>query len=93
MVAVGPGYEIVAADVGTNGRMSDGRNWCRNRFREMIADETNPLDIRPPQPLPGRTTSVPYVADGDDAFPLTMYLLKPFPMSSLSVKQRVFIIA
>ena len=90
MVAVAPEYDILAADVGMNGRMSDGGNWCRNRFREMIADETNPLNIPSPRPLPGRTTSVPYVAVGDDAFPLTMYLLKPFPASSLSAEQRIF---
>lgn len=87
MVAVGPEYEILAADVGMNGKMSDGGNLCRNRFREMIADETNPLNIPPPRPLPNRTMCVPYVAVGDDAFPLTMYLLKPFPMSSLTVEQ------
>ena len=90
MVAVGPDYEILAADVGMNGRMSDGGNWSRNRFRKMLADNSNPLNIPQSRPLPGRSINVPYVAVGDDAFPLTTYLLKPFPMSSLTSEQRIF---
>ena len=45
MVAVGPEYEILAADVGMNGRMSDGGNWSRNQFRSLLEDPNNPLNI------------------------------------------------
>ena len=33
---------------------------------------------------------VPHVAVGDDAFLLTTYVMKPFPMSSLTPEQRIF---
>ena len=36
MVAVGPEYEILVADVGMNGIMSDGGNWSRNAFRMKL---------------------------------------------------------
>ena len=39
------------SDVDMNGRMSDGENWSRNKFREMIASEDNPLQIPSPKPL------------------------------------------
>ena len=42
------------------------------------------------RPLPGRSINVPYIAVGDDAFPLTTHLLKPFPMSALTSEQRIF---
>jgi len=71
MVEVGPEYEIVAADVGKSGRMSDVGNWSRNKFR----DKNNPLNITKERPLPGRTHPVPFVAVGDNAFTLTTYLL------------------
>ena len=87
MVAVGPDYEILAADVGMNGRMSDGGNWSRNRFREMLADDSNTLNVPQPRPLPSRSMNVPYNAVSDDAIPLTTYLMKPFPMSSLTSEQ------
>lgn len=90
MVIVGPEYKILAADVGMNGRMSDGGNWSRNKFRSLLEDPQNPLNIPEPRPLPGRTLPVPFVAVGDDAFSLTTYLLKPYPESSLKTEQRIF---
>ena len=43
MVAVGPEYEILVADVGMNDRMSDGSNWSRNAFQMMLVNPDNPL--------------------------------------------------
>lgn len=90
MVIVGPEYEILAADVGMNGRMSDGGNWSRNKFRSLMESPENPLNIPEPRPLPGRTWPVPYVAVGDDAFALTTCLLKPYPESALTTEKRIF---
>ncbi len=74
MVIIGPEYEILAADVGMNGHMSDGGNWSRNKTK--------------PKPLPD--LPVPYVAVGDDAFALTTSLLKPYLESSLTTEKRIF---
>ena len=48
-----PEYESLAADIGMNGRMSDGGSWSRNEFRMKLADEENPLGIPAPKCLPG----------------------------------------
>ena len=84
MVAVGPEYEILCTNVGMNGRMSDGGNWIRNKFKGLLEDKNNPLNLPPPRPLPGRSRAMPYVAVGDDAFPLSSYMLKSCPSSSLT---------
>ena len=34
MGVIGPEYEFLVADVGMNGRMSDGGNWSRNEFQK-----------------------------------------------------------
>ena len=46
IVAVGPEYEILLANVGINGRMSDEDNSSRNKFRHMIANPENSLNTR-----------------------------------------------
>ena len=71
MGVVGPEYEFIFADVGMNGRMSDGGNWARNQFCTVLKNVENPLSVPKPRPLPRRKTAIPYVCVGDDAFPLT----------------------
>ena len=90
MGVIGPEYEFLVADVGMNGRMSDGGNWSRNEFQKAIADENNPLSIPNPKPLPGRSKPIPYVCVGDDAFPLTSFMMKPYPQTGLTEEKRIF---
>ena len=88
LAIIGPNYECLWADMGTNGRAPDGGIWQRSNMKKSI--ETNELCLPPPKPLPGRQRSVPYVLTGDDAFPLTTYLMKPYPRTGLTTEQRVF---
>lgn len=90
MGVVGPEYEFINVDVGMNVRMSDGGNWSRNSFRKALEDESNPLEIPPPKPLPGRNMNIPHVFVGDDAFGLTSYLMKPYPQIGLTEEKRIF---
>lgn len=90
MGIIGPEYEFLAADIGMNGRMSDGGNWSRNEFRMNLADVNNPLGIPAPKCLPGRKKPVPHVLVGDDAFPLTSYMMKPYPQTGLNEEKRIF---
>ena len=90
MGVIGPEYEFLVADVGMNGRMSDGGNWARNEFRESLANPDNPLSIPDPRPLPSRGMDVPYVCVGDDAFPLTSYMMKPYASTGLTEEKRIF---
>ena len=79
MRVVGPVYEFINDGVGMNGRMSAGGNWNRNSFRKALEDESNPVEISPAKPLPGRNVNIPHVFVGDDAFGLNSYLMKPYP--------------
>ena len=90
MGIIGPEYEFLAADVGMNSRMSDGGNWSRNEFRVKLADVDNPLGIPAPMCLPGRRKPIPYVCVGDDAFPLSSYMMKPYPQTRLNEEKRIF---
>ena len=90
MAVIGPNYEVLWADIGTNGRAADGTIWHTSDFRINLSSSTNSLNIPPPKPLPGRAMPVPYVLTGDDAFGLTTYLVKPFLHKGLTDEERVF---
>ena len=90
LAAVGPEYEILWADVGTNGRASDGTVWQKCQFRQALSSTENLLNLPKATPLPGRRTPVPYVLTGDDAFALTRYMMKPYPQSGLTTERRIF---
>ena len=88
MAVVGPEYEYLFADVGMNGRNADGGNWSRTPMKKTL--EENSLDLPKATPLPDRNIDMPYVLVGDDAFPCTTTLMKPFPQSNLTMEKRVF---
>lgn len=67
-----------------------GQTGPKNAFRKAIASQDNPLNIPPSKPLPGRNKPIPYVVTGDDAFPLTLYLMKPYPQSGLFADMRIY---
>ena len=50
MAVAGPDYECLYADVGTNGRVSDGGVWNKCSLLQSLADKT--LSVPPPRPLP-----------------------------------------
>lgn len=90
MAIFGGDYECLWADVGANGRASDGGVWQRSDLKSLLSSEDNPLNLPDPKPLPGRAMPVPYVLTGDDAFGLTDYLMKPYPQSKMTVEERIF---
>lgn len=48
------------------------------------------LVIPQPSALPGSTQKIPYHFVGDEAFPLTLYLMRPFPGNGLDDGKRIF---
>lgn len=88
LAIIGPNCECLWADVGTNGRAPDGGIWQRSDMKRLL--ETNEICLPPTKSLPGREKLVPYVLTGDDAFPLTTYLMKPYPRTGLTNEERVF---
>ena len=78
-------YKFIFADVGCQGRISDGGGY-RNSFFYKATQE-NLLDLPPDKPLPvsnnpyydsQNTEPMPYVFLADDAFPLGKHCLKPY---------------
>jgi hypothetical protein len=66
-------YNFLFADVGCQGRISDGGVLL---YKKLVKGE---LGIPNPQPLPGRNRPVPYVFVADDAFGLHDNIMKPYP--------------
>ena len=88
MAMIGPEYEFLFADVGMNGRNSDGGNWSQSPLKRAL--EVNTLNTPKPTCLPGRKRLIPYVCTGDDAFPLSPFMMKPYPQKNLTPERRIF---
>lgn len=81
-------YEFIYADVGTNGRVSDGGVIRNTEFYRQF--ENNKLYIPDSDLLPNSTKRASYVFVADEAFQLQIHLMKPFSQSVLNEKRRIF---
>ena len=91
MAAVNAHYEFIFVDVGAAGRESDGGIWKHTGLHHCLQDPANPLQIPEPTSIPGLgDEEMPYFLVGDDAFRLSPFLLKPYPGTSLTRKQRIY---
>ena len=88
MAVAGPNYECLYADVGANGRCSDGGIWGNSSIAKLLDDDK--LSVPGPRKLPDSDRTTPFVLLGDDAFALKMYLMKPFPQRGLTDEKRVY---
>lgn len=69
-------YNFTFANVGCQGRISDGGVFKNTSFYKKLIG--NGLGIPEESPLPGQDIPMPYVLVADDAFPLLNNILKPF---------------
>lgn len=69
-------YNFMYADVGCQGRISDGGVFNNSKLKTML--ESNALGLPEPQELPGRQIQVPYFFVADSAFALAKNILKPY---------------
>jgi len=82
-------YCFIYADVGCQGRISDGGVFRNTSFYKKL--QQNKIEIPVEESLPGRTMKVPYIFVTDDAFPLTNNIMKPFPgIQKKGSKERIF---
>ena len=81
-------YKFVYVDIGCNGRISDGGVFRNCNMYQML--EQKKLNVPEPTPLPGSTIMCPYTLVADDAFPLKMYILKPYGQVGLTREKRIF---
>lgn len=69
-------FNFMYVNVGCQGRISDGGVFSHTQFKEALDNGT--LDLPHPTALPGRDKPVPYTFVGDDAFGLSVNLMKPY---------------
>ena len=86
MAVAGPDYECLYADVGINGKVSDGGVW--NNYGIVQSIEDGSIVLPSPECLPFGIKKVPYVFIGDDAFALKK-MTKPYPHHGLTDDKRV----
>ena len=65
-----------------------GGNWSLCCLKNGL--EKNTLNFPDTTLLPGRNYPLPYVCTGDDAYPLTVYMMKPYPQKNLSLEKCMF---
>lgn len=70
------------------GSVSDGGVWSSTEFCTDL-DEGH-VDLPDPCPLPHTIDAFPYVFVADNAFPLSTYMMRPYPRKTLTPEQRVF---
>ena len=66
LAIAGPDYECLFADIGTNGRVSDGGVWNKSKIEQMI--ENKQIELPADRCLPFGSKKLPHVFIADDAF-------------------------
>lgn len=88
MALANANYEIIMADIGTNGRISDGGVLGNTEFRQRLVQGT--LNI-PDNESPAMSNhQLPYVFVGDEAFALRPDFMKPYAQKDLNHEKRIF---
>ncbi|KAJ8030154.1 Protein ALP1-like [Holothuria leucospilota] len=82
--------KFIAISTGALGRNSDGGIFARSRLGQRFAD--GDFNFPPSAPLPEseHLGPLPYVAVGDEAFPLLYHLMRPFPGRQNSIDKQIF---
>jgi hypothetical protein len=84
-------YRFTLVDIGDNGRHSDGGVLTNSEFGQALENGT--LSIPSDCPLPCKAQpniNLPYVIVGDEAFPLKLNMLRPYPGKNLSEPEAIF---
>lgn len=79
---------FVTIDVGDYGRNSDGGVFRNSNFGQALSNDL--LDLPSDKPLPGCSNAMPLFFIGDEAFPMSKNMLRPFPRRSLTPERRIF---
>lgn len=80
---------FVIVDIGAEGRQSDGGVFESSGLSHLL--ETNALHFPLPTRLNNMDLDFPYVLVGDEAFPLSTYMMRPYPRSRrLNINRKIF---
>lgn len=69
-------YNFIYVNVGCQGRISDGGVFSSTTFNKLLEDNT--MHLPEENQLPNSELKSPYVFVGDDAFPLSKNIMKPY---------------
>jgi hypothetical protein len=81
-------YNFTTIDVGGYGKQSDGGIFARSTLGKKLNNGT--LDICGPRNLPATETQLPCFLVGDEAFPLTKFMMRPYPGRGMTTSRRIF---
>lgn len=68
--------------------MSDGGIWAESTFGSALEEDL--VDLPPTRLLPNSNIMFPHFFVGDEAFPLKIYMMRPYPKKDLCDKKRIF---
>lgn len=88
MAVVDAHYKFVLVDVGKDGRNSDGGIYRDSFISKNF--QNGVFKIPPPRPLFPNGINVTYFLIGDAAFPLSLFLMRPFAYLNLTASKMVF---
>lgn len=88
MAVVNAKYEFMMVHAGTNGRVSDGGVLHETTFYKKLVN--NNLNLPNPTVSSEGHHVLPYTFIGDQAFPLMVNLMKPYPDKNITRKEKIF---
>jgi hypothetical protein len=82
-------YCFTIVDIGAAGRQSDGGVFRNSEIGKRF--ETNSFQLPTPRQIENNGPALPYVLVADEAFPLSMYMMRPYPRSGqLDIGKKIF---
>lgn len=81
-------YKFIFVDVGCYGKCSDSTIFMRSQIRSDI--DENRLSIPQPKHITNNEVALPFTFIGDEAFPLSNYMQRPYAGNYLTPKKRVY---
>ena len=88
LALVDANYKFVYVNVGAAGRAGNAGVYNESSLRKAVVENTLGLPL--PIEIPGVSSKIHYHIVGDDAFPLSKTMMKPFPHRNLNKEKRVF---
>ena len=81
-------YCLTLTDIGAAGRQSDGGVFKNSLFGQSL--EQDAMCVPAPLQVPGSRLVTPHLIVADAAFPMTKYMMRPYPQRGLSDEKRIF---
>lgn len=88
MALVNANYEFMMVHTGTNGKVSDGGVLHETTFYKKLVN--NNLNLPNPTVINETQYVLPYTFIGDQAFPLMVNLMKPYPDKCITGEEKIF---